>query len=69
MNSAGKETYVLGRPCRDLLTYLCKVRLWCNKIVAIPHNAKAFDLHFILDRAIFLKWKPTLILKGLKSYV
>jgi hypothetical protein len=34
--------------------------------VVIPHNAKAFDLHFILDRAIFLKWKPKLIQNGLK---
>jgi len=34
--------------------------------VAIPHNAKAFDLHFILNRAIILKWKPELITNGLK---
>jgi len=34
--------------------------------VAIAHNAKAFDLHFILNRAIFLKWKPKLILNGIK---
>ena len=50
----------------DLLTYLCRSRPWCNKIVVIAHNAKAFDLHFILDRAIFLKWKPKRILNGLK---
>ena len=52
-------------PVGDLLTYLCKSRPWCNKIVAIAHNAKAF-LHFILNRAIFLKWKPKLIVNGLK---
>ena len=34
--------------------------------MVIAHNAKAFDLHFILDRAIFLKWKPKRILNGLK---
>ena len=39
---------------------------FCNKIVVIAHNAKAFDLHIILNRAIFLKWKPKLILNGLK---
>jgi len=34
--------------------------------VAKAHNAKAFDLHFILNRAIKLKWKPELITNGLK---
>jgi len=53
-------------PVGDLLTYLCKSKPWCNKIVVIGHNAKAFYLHFILDRAVFLKWKPKLILNGLK---
>jgi hypothetical protein len=50
---------------RDLLTYLCEPRPWANKIVAFAHNAKAFDLHFILNRAIMLKWKPELITNGL----
>ena len=53
-------------PIGDLLTYLCKPRPWANKIVAIIPNAKAFDLHFILNRAIILKWKPELIMNGLK---
>jgi len=35
-------------------------------IVVIALNAKAFDLHFILNRAILLKWKPEIILNGLK---
>jgi len=35
-------------PVGDLLTYLCKPRPWAKKVVAIAHNAKAFDLHFIL---------------------
>jgi hypothetical protein len=34
--------------------------------VAIAHNAKAFDQHFILNRAIMLKWNPELITNGLK---
>ena len=34
--------------------------------MAIAHNAKAFDLHFILNRAIMLKSKPELITNGLK---
>jgi len=49
-------------PLGDMLTYLCKPRPWANKIVAIAHNAKAFDLHLILNRAIMLKWKPELIM-------
>ena len=50
----------------DLLTYLCEPRPWVSKIAAIAHNAKAFDLHFILNRAMELKWKPELITNGLK---
>jgi len=34
--------------------------------VAIAHKAKAFDLQFILNRAIQMKWKPEIILNGLK---
>ena len=50
----------------DLLSNLTEPRPWVNKIVAIAHNAKAFDIHFILNRAILLKWKPELIMNGLK---
>jgi hypothetical protein len=53
-------------PVGDLLTYLCEPRHWADKIVAIAHNAKEFDLHFILNRAFMLKWKPELITNGLK---
>ena len=56
----------MGRPYTDLLTYLCELRPWANKIVAIAHNAKAFDLDFILNRAIVLKWKPKRITNGLE---
>jgi hypothetical protein len=50
----------------DLLSYLCEPRPWCNKVVAIAHNAKAFDSQFILKRAIFMKWSTQIILSGLK---
>ena len=53
-------------PVGDLLTYPCKPRHWANKIVAVAHNAKAFDLQFILNRAIMLKLKPEIITNGLK---
>jgi hypothetical protein len=33
--------------------------------MAIAHNAKAFDLQFILSRAILLKWRQELILSGM----
>jgi hypothetical protein len=42
-------------PAGDLISYLCKSRPWADKVVAIAHNAKAFDLHFILNRAIMLR--------------
>jgi hypothetical protein len=48
-------------PVGDLLSYLCESRPWVSKVVAIAHNAKAFDCHFILNRAILMKWKPELI--------
>jgi hypothetical protein len=50
----------------DLLSYLCETRPWCNKVIAIAHNAKAFDLHFILNRAVILNWQQKLIMNGLK---
>ena len=53
-------------PIGDLLSYLCEPRPWVSKVVAITHNAKAFDSLFILNRAIQMKWKPELILNGLK---
>jgi len=53
-------------PVGDMPTYQCKPRPWAKKTVAIAHNAKAFDLHFILNRAFMLKWKPELIMSGLK---
>jgi len=51
-------------PVKDLLSYLCEPRPWCKKVVAIAHNAKASDSQFILNRAIFLKWNPEIILSG-----
>jgi hypothetical protein len=53
-------------PVGELLTYLCEPRSWANKVVAIAYNAKAYDLHFILNRAIILKWQPELIMNGKK---
>jgi len=53
-------------PVDDVLSYLCEPRPWCKNVVAIAHNAKAFDAQFIQNRAILLKWKPKLIMKGLK---
>jgi len=52
-------------PVGDMQTYLCNPHPWANKIVAIAHNAKAFDLHFVLNREIMLKWKPERIMTGL----
>jgi len=53
-------------PVGDLLTYLTEPRPWANKIVAIGHNVKAFNLQFTLNRAILLKWKLELIMDGPK---
>ena len=48
-----------------ICSYLSEPRTWCNKVVAIAHNAKAFDSQFILKRAILLKWNSQIILSGL----
>ena len=63
---AKREHSFFEDPEGDLLSYICEPRPWCKKVVAIAHNAKAFDAQFILNRAILLKWTPELILNGLK---
>jgi DNA polymerase III alpha subunit (gram-positive type) len=61
----GKIKHLIWQdPVGDMLSYLCESRHWCKQIIAIAHNAKAFDLHFILNRAIFLKLRPELIMSG-----
>ena len=49
-----------------MLIYLCDTRAWVEKIIVISHTAKAFDLHFILIRAILHKWQVELIMNGMK---
>ena len=53
-------------PVGDLLSHLCAKRQWCDRVIAIAHNARGFDAQFILDRAVVLKWTPELILNGQK---
>ena len=61
-----REHSFFNDPVGDLLSYLWKPRHWCETMVATAVNAKGFDAQFILDRAIFLKWNPKLILNGLE---
>jgi hypothetical protein len=61
-----RHTFFEEDPVGDLLTYLCEPRPWCNKVIAIAHNAKSFDSQFILSRVVLLRWKPELILNGMK---
>ena len=56
----------MNDPVGDLFTYVYEPRPWASEIVAIAHNAKAFDLNFILNRTIMRKWIPELITNGLK---
>jgi len=53
-------------PFGDMLSYLCESRPWVERIKVIAHNAKDSVLHFILHRAILLKWKVELIMNSLK---
>ena len=53
-------------PVGDTLSYLCESRPWVKQIIVIAHNTKAFDLHFILNSAVFFKWSPELVMGGQK---
>jgi hypothetical protein len=53
-------------PVGDLLSYLCEDGPWFKQIIVIAQNAKAFHLHFILKRAIFLKLQPEVIMSWQK---
>jgi len=53
-------------PVGELLRYLTEPLPWVNKVIVFAHHAKAFDLHFILNRALLLRWKPELIMNGQK---
>jgi hypothetical protein len=51
----------------DLISYTFKSRPWAAGIVAIAHNAKAFDPHFVLNRLVQMKSLPDLpIMNGQK---
>ena len=47
-------------------TYLSEPRTSVKQLIAIGHNVKSFDLHFILRRAVQLKWRPELVVSGQK---
>ena len=53
-------------PVGSMLSYLCKPLPCVNKIIALAHNAKTFNIQFILICAILLKWRPELIMYELK---
>ena len=42
-------------PVGDLISYTFKSRPWADRIVAIAHNVKAFDLLFVLNRLVRMK--------------
>ena len=49
-------------PVGDLISHTFKSRPWADRIVAIAHNAKAFDLHFVLNRLVTMKLLPELLI-------
>jgi hypothetical protein len=48
------------------MDHLTQDRPFCDKIIAIAHNARAYDLSFILDYAVKSGWLPDLVLNGAK---
>jgi hypothetical protein len=53
-------------PVGELITYLRETRPSADRIVCIAYNGKAFDLHFVVNRVIQLKWTPGLIMNAQK---
>jgi hypothetical protein len=54
-------------PVGDLISYAFKSSPWADRVVAVAHNAKAFDLLFVLNRLVRMKLLPgLLILNGVK---
>ena len=47
-------------PVGELINHLNQPRPGIDKITVIEHNARSFDLQFILDRILKLHQKPTL---------
>ena len=64
-NAAGLHTIVLGRPSRIYAELFARIPTLVDQIFVIAHNAKAFDLHFILNKAI-KKWQVELTMKERK---
>ena len=57
----------LTDPIGDLISCTFKSRSWVDRLMAIAHSAKAFDLHFVLNRLVRMKLLPEhLILNGQK---
>jgi hypothetical protein len=53
-------------PVEERISYTFKSRPWADRIVAIAHNAKAFDLLFVLNGLLRMKLLPELIMNGHK---
>ena len=49
-------------PVGDLISCTFKSRPWTDRIVAIAHNAKVFDLLFVLNRLVRIKLLPELLI-------
>ena len=48
-------------PVGDLISYTFKSIPWTDRIVAIAHNAKTFDLLFVLNHLVGIKLLPELL--------
>lgn len=57
-----EENSVWTDPVGDLISYTFKYRRWADGVLAIAHNAKAFDLLFVLNRLVRMKWLPEILI-------
>jgi hypothetical protein len=59
----GKRNYSFWTdPVGDLISHTFKSCPWADRVVAIAHNAKAFDLLFVLNRLVKMKFLPDLLI-------
>jgi hypothetical protein len=57
---------VLGKPAFTFIDYIRLSLSFADKINVISHNARGYDIQFLLRRFLELIWDPNLIMDGNK---
>jgi hypothetical protein len=46
-------------PVGELISHTFKSGSWADRVVCVAHNAKAYDIHFVLNRLVQMKLLPS----------